>query len=197
MWEDRFQTPDYVFGTEPAAFLKTHAHHLTAGQTALCVADGEGRNSVYMAQLGLKVTALEFAPSAIAKARALAKARDVTVDFRDVDVLAYDYPEQYDVVAGIFIQFVNPTLRRALFKKMASALAPGGLMLLHGYTPKQLEYKTGGPPFVDNMYTDVVLRGLFPGWEVLESHEYEADISEGRGHSGQSALIDFIARRPG
>lgn len=196
MWEERFQTPDYVFGTEPAAFLKSHVGYLTPGQTALSVADGEGRNSVFMAQLGLDVTALEFAPSAIAKARTLAESREVSVAFHDVDVLAYDYPEQYDIVAGIFIQFVNPTLRRELFKKMASAVKPGGLIMLHGYTPKQIDFKTGGPPFVDNMYTEVILRGLFPAWQVLECREYEANISEGRGHSGKSALIDFIARKP-
>ncbi len=196
MWEERFQTSEYVFGTEPVAFLKAHAHHLKAGQTALSVAEGEGRNAVYMAQLGLEVTTLEFAPSAIAKAQALAKARNVTLDTREVDVLAYDFPETYEVVTGLFIQFMGPEPRRALFKNMAKALKPGGLMMLHGFTPQQLEFSSGGPPFAENMYTDVGLRGLFPGWEVLECREYIGELAAGEGHSGQAALIDFIARKP-
>ena len=105
MWETRFATPDYVFGTEPAQFLRAHGDLLTPGASALCVADGEGRNSVFMAQRALQVTALEYAPSALAKARRLAEERGVTVDFREVDVLAHDWPDTYDrdrqVVGGL------------------------------------------------------------------------------------------------
>lgn len=197
MWEERFKTPDYVFGTEPAQFLRDHQSCLSQGKTALSVADGEGRNSVFMAQCGMDVTALEFAPSAIAKARKLASSRGVTVDFRQTDVLAHDWPDTYDIVVGIFIQFVGPDDRRRLFDGMKRSVKPGGLIMLHGYTPRQLEYGTGGPPFAENMYTDVVLRGLFPGWEVLELRAYDREVQEGRGHSGMSALIDFIARKPG
>jgi cyclopropane fatty-acyl-phospholipid synthase-like methyltransferase len=196
MWEERFQTPDYVFGTEPAAFLQDQAGLLTPkGATALCVADGEGRNSVFMAEQGLKVTALEYAPSAIAKARKLAKAKGVTVDFKEVDVLAHDWPETYDIVAGIFIQFVGPDARPALFEGMKQSVRPGGLILLHGYTPKQLEYRTGGPPCAENMYTEDMLREAFEGWDILECRAYDRHIEEGCGHKGQSALIDLVARK--
>ena len=196
MWEDRFQTPDYVFGTEPAAFLKDHAEFLVPkGATALSVADGEGRNSVFMAEQDLEVTALEYAPSAIAKARKLAKARGVTVDFRDVDVLTHDWPQSYDIVAGIFIQFAGPDARPALFDGMKRSVKPGGLILLHGYTPKQLEYGTGGPPCAENMYTEDMLRETFEEWDILECRAYERHIEEGEGHKGLSALIDLVARK--
>lgn len=197
MWEARFQTPDYVFGTAPAQFLVSHARYLAPGLTALSVADGEGRNSVFMAQKGLSVTALEYAPSAIAKAHALADANGVSVDFRQVDVLHHDWAEVYDLVAGIFIQFVGPDDRLSLIEGMKRSVRPGGLMLLHGYTPKQIEYGTGGPRAAENMYTDPMLRQMFVGWQVLECRDYEREISEGAGHSGMSALIDFIARKPG
>ncbi|WP_294623902.1 methyltransferase domain-containing protein [uncultured Roseovarius sp.] len=197
MWEDRFQTPDYVFGTEPAAFLQDHADLLgPKGATALSVADGEGRNSVFMAEKGLDVTALEYAPSAIAKARKLAKARQVTVDFREVDVLSHNWPETYDLVAGIFIQFVGPDARPILFGGMKQSVKPGGLILLHGYTPKQLEYGTGGPPCAENMYTEDMLHEAFEDWDILECRAYERHIEEGEGHKGQSALIDLVARKP-
>ncbi len=196
MWEERFNTPEYVFGKKPARFLTDHMSMLHPGETALCVADGEGRNSVFLAKQGLSVTALEYAPSAIAKARDLAKATGVAVEFREADVLHYDWPEQYDAVIGIFIQFVGPREREDLFDGMKHSVKPGGLMLLHGYTPQQIAYGTGGPPHVENMYTPNLLATDFDGWDILENHAYERDVQEGRGHSGRSALIDFAARKP-
>ncbi|WP_319824154.1 class I SAM-dependent methyltransferase [Thalassovita sp.] len=196
MWEERFATQDYVFGKEPARFLVEHASYLTPGMTALSVADGEGRNSVYLAERGLTVTALEFAPSAIRKARLLAAERGVSVDFQNVDVLRHVWPDQFGLVAGIFIQFVGPQQRAELFKGMMASVQPGGLLMLHGYTPEQLKHGTGGPPFAENMYTEALLKEAFSGWDILECRAYEREVQEGRGHVGMSALIDFVARKP-
>ena len=196
MWEDRFKAEGYLFGTAPAQFLKTHEALLTAGQSALSVADGEGRNAVFLAEKGLSVTALEYAPSAIAKAEKLAKARGVEVAFHEADVLTAPFTGTYDMVLGIFIQFMGPSARAALFDKMKQAVAPQGLMLLHGYTPAQLVYKTGGPPQAENMYTEALLQEAFAGWDILTCRAYEAEIREGTAHAGRSALIDFIARKP-
>lgn len=196
MWEERFATPDYVFGTDPALFLIDHAGRFTPGTTVLSVADGEGRNSVHLAGRGCDVTALEYAPSAVDKARKLAAAQQVSVDFRLADVLAHDWDERFDIVLGIFIQFVGPDDRARLFDGMARATRPGGLIMLHGYTPKQRDYKTGGPAAIENLYTPEMLAAAFEGWEILVNHPHERIIEEGRGHSGRSALIDFIARRP-
>jgi cyclopropane fatty-acyl-phospholipid synthase-like methyltransferase len=196
MWEERYSTPDYLFGREPARFLVEHADLLRPGQTALAVADGEGRNSVFMARKGLKVTALEYAPSALRKARALADEAGVSVEFREVDVLEHDWAETFDLVVGIFIQFVGPEARPALFEGMKQSVKPGGLILLHGYTPRQVDYGTGGPPYPENMYTEAQLRADFAGWEILECRAYEREIREGTGHAGWSALIDFVARKP-
>ncbi len=196
MWEERFATTDYVFGKAPAQFLVEHKALLTPGQSVLSVADGEGRNSVYMAAQGMAVTALEFSPSAIAKAESLAAETGVSVDFRNVDVLAHDWPDQYDMVVGIFIQFVGPADRTRMFEGMKRAVRPGGQIVLHGYTPEQLKHGTGGPPFAENMYTPAQLTDDFAGWEILENRAYERDVQEGRGHVGLSALIDFVARKP-
>ena len=197
MWEQRFDTPDYVFGKAPAAFLSAHEHLLSPGDTALCVADGEGRNSVHLAKRGVAVTALEYAPSAILKARKLADEAGVEVDFREVDVLSHDWAAQFDAVLGIFIQFVGPEDRAALFEGMKRSTRPGGLLLLHGYTPEQVAYGTGGPPWPENMYTTTQLAQDFDGWDIIENNAYERVIEEGSGHSGRSALIDFVARKPG
>lgn len=198
MWEERYSgTNDYLFGTAPAQFLRDHLDHLVAGQTALAVADGEGRNSVFMAERGLEVTALEFAPTAIARAEMLADERAVDVTFQQCDILRDPWPEaQFDIVAGIFIQFVGPEERALQLERMKEATKPGGIVMLHGYTPKQLEHGTGGPPFVENLYTPERLRAAFAGWDILTLNDYEREVQEGRGHSGMSALIDLIARKP-
>ncbi len=197
MWEDRFATPDYVFGTEPASFLRRHVDWLAPGASVLSVAEGEGRNAVFLAERGLRVRGLEHAPSAIAKAHRLAAARGVSIDMVQADVLTHDWSaEAHDIVLGIFIQFAPPADRARLFAGMARAVRPGGLILLHGYRPEQVVLGTGGPRDPAHMYTDAVLREAFAGWDVLLSDGYDAMLSEGTGHVGRSALIDFIARRP-
>jgi len=100
-------------------------------------------------------------------------------------------------VVAVFIQFSNPEERQRIFAGLAQALKPGGRLLLHGYTPKQLEYRTGGPSAVENLYTPELLRQAFAGLEIEELREYEAELNEGLAHRGRSALIDLVARKPG
>lgn len=198
MWNERYQGEDYLFGTEPADFLHRAAPWLKAGERVLCIADGEGRNSVWLAGRGLSVTAFDPAPNALAKAERLAAMRGVKVDFNLSDIDGWDWRARaYDVIAGIFIQFAGPDDRAALFARIDRALKPGGLLLLHGYAPRQVAYGTGGPPDRANMYTLDLLRQAFAGYQVLRAEDFDADIREGKGHSGRSALIDFIARKPG
>ncbi|MEZ5778106.1 MAG: class I SAM-dependent methyltransferase [Paracoccaceae bacterium] len=198
MWNERYAGQDYLFGTAPANFLHRAEPWLKPEQTALSVADGEGRNSVWLAEQGLRVTAMDSAPNAVAKARRLAEERGVNVDFHVAGIEGWDWDgTAYDVVVGIFIQFVGPEGRARLFDGMKRALKPGGTLLLHGYAPRQVEYGTGGPPDAANMYTLDLLRADFAGYAVLRAEDFDAEVDEGRGHSGRSALIDFIARKPG
>ena len=196
MWDERYDRDEYVFGTEPAAFLQTHVELLQSGLSALVIADGEGRNSVYLAEQGVGVTAMDASPIGLAKAAKLAEQRDVQVDFHQGDLLAWPWQDaQYDLVVGIFIQFMGPDDRSRVFAGMQQALAPGGRILLHGYTPKQLEFGTGGPPIAENMYTEDLLRDAFGDLQIERLEAYEAVIEEGIGHVGQSALIDLIASK--
>jgi SAM-dependent methyltransferase len=202
-WNARYRDAgdDYLFGIEPNRFLARRAHLFQDWHTALSVADGEGRNSVWMAEQGLNVTAVEISPIAVAKARRLAAGRGVEVKFVVADLLALDWPpaaleNEFDWVVGIFIQFANSDERLRQFAAMERATRSGGRILLHGYTPRQLEYRTGGPPFVENLYTPEILRAGFPDWKVEELVEYEDDIGEGSGHRGRSALIGMVARKP-
>lgn len=195
-WNERFAGEEYRFGTDPAAFLAREAGRLAAGSRVLCVADGEGRNSVHLARMGHEVTAFDAAEAGIAKARRLAKREGVSVDFNLATVEEWDWSGNYDAVVAIFIQFAGPDMRAEIFDGIARALRSGGLLLLHGYAPRQVEYRTGGPGVVENLYTLEMLREAFDGWEVLVARDYDAEISEGSGHVGRSALIDFVARKP-
>jgi SAM-dependent methyltransferase len=194
-WNQRFSAPGYLFGTQPNRFLASKKALLKKGQSALCVADGDGRNSVWLAQLGLEVAAFDISPVGVEKARRLAAERGVRVRYEVAGVYDWAWPlAAFDVVAAIFVQFADPAMRSFMFERMLRALKPGGLLLLEGYTPKQLEYRTGGPPQVENLYTAPMLREAFRDLEVLELREYEDQLEEGERHTGRSALIDLVAR---
>ncbi|HKO90078.1 MAG TPA: class I SAM-dependent methyltransferase [Polyangiaceae bacterium] len=197
-WNRRFATESYIFGVQPAAFLVDNAHYLPPGSRVLAPADGEGRNSVFLAELGHRVVATDIAPEGIAKAQKLAASRGVNVDFRHLDLQGWQWPEaEFDAVVAIFLQFAPPAFRDEIFAGMKRAVRPGGVVLLHGYTPKQLEYRTGGPSAVEQLYTEELLRASFADWQLLRLQAYERELDEGAGHKGQSAIIDLVARRPG
>jgi cyclopropane fatty-acyl-phospholipid synthase-like methyltransferase len=196
MWDERYATEEYFFGTEPNAFLASQRHLLEPGMSCLAVADGEGRNGVWLAQQGLKVLSVEASAVALEKAKKLAEQRGVAIDFEQADLAHWQWGEnRFDAVAAIFIQFAPPALRVQMFEGIKRSLKPGGLLLLQGYTPRQLEYKTGGPPLAENLYTERLLREAFGEMEILHLSEHDEHISEGAGHSGMSALIDLVARK--
>lgn len=196
MWDQRYDREDYLFGTEPNAFLASCADLLQPGESALAVADGEGRNSVFLAERGLAVVAFDASSVGLAKAGGLAEAKGVTVDYRLAAIEDWGWEsERFDVVAAIFIQFAGPALRAAIFDGMKRTLKPGGLLILEGYRPKQLDYGTGGPSARENLYTRALLEEAFGDMEILRLDEHDSPIHEGAGHGGMSALIDLVARK--
>ena len=193
-WEGRFGVSEYIFGEQPNAFLKAQAHRLRAGQSALSVADGEGRNGVWLAEQGLDVLAIDFSPTALAKSRALADARGVRLSTEVTDVTTWRWPTAaFDVIVAIFIQFVTPDQRSKLFADIKRALKPGGLLLMQGYRPEQLKYRTGGPQQAEQLYTRALLEAAFGDMSELAIDEHDSAISEGTAHVGMSALIDLVA----
>ena len=196
-WQTRYATPEYAFGKSPNYFLESCKRLLPRSGRALAVADGEGRNGVWLAEQGLDVVSIDFSPTAQRKAKALAAERDVKVAFELVDVHNWNYPSAaFDVVAEIFTQFSNPADRARKWAGMLKALKPGGLLIIQGYTPKQLEYGTGGPKEIENLYTRAMLEQEFGGLRELSLVEEERDIHEGTSHGGISAVINLTARKP-
>ena len=197
-WDDRYDRSDYLFGTRPAGFVEQQAHRIPDGARVLAVADGEGRNSVWLAKRGLDVTAMDNSQVGLGKARALAASEGVSVDFQLADILSYGWTaDSYDVVLGVYFQFLSPDDRPAVFHGMNAALRPGGLLMIHGFAPRQVDYGTGGPGKIENMYTLDLLHDAFPEYEVLHEADYDAHVDSGEGHNGTAALIDFVARKLG
>jgi len=195
-WNRRFAEAGYLFGTAPNEWLREHAAVWKAGDRVLCVADGEGRNSVWLAGRGLVVDAFDIAEVGVAKARRLAAEQGVSVNFTVADCDGYPWQTAaFDGVAAIFVQFADPDLRERLFARIVQSLKPGGTLVLQGYTPRQLEFRTGGPPLASHLYTEAMLRNVFADLDILTLREYDADVAEGSGHSGRSALIGLVARR--
>jgi SAM-dependent methyltransferase len=193
-WEGRFGVPDYIFGKEPNYFLKSCKPLLPSAGKALAIADGEGRNGVWLAEQGLDVVSIDFSPAAQQKAMALAKERGVRIAFEQTDVHAWRYPDAtFNVVADIFTQFSSPAERSQKWSGVRKTLKPGGLLILQGYTPKQLQYGTGGPKRIEQLYTRAMLEEAFRGFRDMTIVEEEVEMHEGSAHAGMSAVINFTA----
>lgn len=195
-WNNRFADDAYIFGTKPNAFLAANTELLVAGQKALAIADGEGRNGVFLAEQGLEVHSVDFSANALAKAQKLASERGVKIETEQIDIYDHDFDAAaYDLVAAIFIQFSPPEKRQLVFDKIKQALKPGGVLILQGYRPEQVALGTGGPPHVANMYTEEILRDAFQDMDIDYLESYDQEVDEGPGHRGMSALIAMIARK--
>jgi SAM-dependent methyltransferase len=195
-WESRYGRPEFIFGKEPNYFLESCKPLLPKSGKALAIADGEGRNGVWLAEQGLDVVSLDFSESAQVKAATLAKERGVDLALMRADVQAWDYPSStFDVVIDIFTQFSSPAGRAEKWRGVFRTLKPNGLVIVQGYTPKQLEYGTGGPKNVENLYTRELLQEAFSAFYEITITEEERDMHEGTAHSGMSAVIGLTARK--
>lgn len=194
-WNQRFTTAQYIFGEAPNDYLRCQADHLRAGN-ALAVADGEGRNGVWLAEQGLQVDAFDFSDVAIQKARHLAERRKQSVQWHCSDWQSFAWrPAHYDNVVGIFFQFAGPTERTSLFAKMDESLKSGGTLVIQGYTAAQLKFNTGGPGKLDHLYNEQMIRDAFVNYDIIDLQTYEAPIAEGTAHHGMSGLLGLTARK--
>ena len=196
-WNERFDKKEFIFGKEPNEYLVEQAsRYLKPNSSVLCIADGEGRNGVWLAKQGMRVTGFDVSDIALAKANQFATDSEVNIQYSLCDTDSFDWQANlYDAVIGIFIQFADPEMRTRIFKQIHQTLKPGGLFILQGYTPKQLEYKTGGPSLIEHLYTEEMIRELSQGYEILDLQCYEKELSEGARHAGMSALLGMVAKK--
>ena len=196
MWNDRYATTEFVYGTEPNDFLRENAErYLPQGGAVLCLAEGEGRNGVYLAGLGYRVTGVDGSSVGLEKARRLAGERGVEIETVVSDLADFDLGEaRWDGIVSIWCH-TPPELRQKLHRAVVKALAPGGVLLLESYTPKQLEYRTGGPPNAEWMMTAEGLKRELSGLEFVSAEEKIREVHEGKFHGGTSAVVQVVARR--
>lgn len=193
-WDERYSNKEYIYGTEPNDFLKDHIAELPMGHV-LSVAEGEGRNAVFLAEKGYRVTAVDSSRVGLDKAEKLAKSRNVTIETVCADLAQYQLEENsYDAIVSIFCH-MPPDARKALYQQLSSALKPGGVLLLEAYTPAQVGRGTGGPPEVPFTVSLEEMRGYLSDFDIVHGEELERHVVEGTFHTGEGAVVQIIAKR--
>lgn len=190
-WDARYRSPTYVFGTEPNAYLVQQVQHIPAPAKALCLADGEGRNGVWLASQGYTVTSIDISTTAAEKAAQLASQKGVTLAFVVADLATYDFGNaQYDLITSIFLHLPRH-LRKTLHQQCFKALAPGGIFVWESFTSQQLEKNTGGPKEANLLFTlDDVLQD-FPDGVIVHAYEGLGQLDEGASHRGEAFISQF------
>ncbi len=192
-WNNRFAAPHFVYGETPNAFVAEMAAQIPAGPV-LCLAEGEGRNAVYLATLGQQVTAVDQSEAGLAKARRLAAARGVEIETVLADL--ENFTIEPGVWSGIVATFAHlpPAIRHQVHAQAVRGLRPGGVFVLEAYTPAQLAFDTGGPKSLELLMTLAGLRDELAGLEFFVGREIEREVIEGYGHTGRGAVVQILAR---
>ena len=194
MWDERYSTEVYAYGTTPNEFLVENVNHIPKGKV-LSLAEGEGRNAVFLAKQGYDVTAVDGSVVGLNKARKLAQENDVVVEFIHADLADYDLGEnKWDGIVAIFCP-IPSSLRKELYKKVIAGLKQNGVFLLEAYTPEQLKHGTGGGTSVDVLQTEDSLRSELAGLKFKHLAELERDVREGVYHTGIGAVVQAIATK--
>lgn len=193
-WDERYSAETYLYGTEPNEFLVDQVVDLSPGR-ALCLADGEGRNSAFLAGLGFEVTSVDASSRGSEKTRALAGEHGVDVETVTADLADFDLGSgRWDLIVSIFAH-LPPETRADLHRRLPRSLRPGGTLILEAYRPEQAQRDTGGPPDPDKLYDLADLEREIVGLDVVVAREIERDVIEGFGHTGSGAVVQLVARR--
>jgi SAM-dependent methyltransferase len=195
MWDERYTAEEYAYGTKPNDFLTAHAAQIPPGRV-LCLAEGQGRNAIWLAQQGYAVTAVDLSAVGLAKAQQLAAERGVSITTIQADLAEFKIePQTWDGIVSIFGHLPRP-VRQRLYQQAARGLRPGGVFLLEAYTPKQLEYGTGGPASLEMLLSLADVQSELPGLDWVIAREIEREIHEGQYHNGHSAVVQVLGQAP-
>lgn len=195
LWDERYSTEDYAYGTQPNDFLAEQFACIPAGGRVLCLADGEGRNGVFLAQQGYEVTSVDLSRVGLEKANRLADDRGVHLHTVHADLAQYSLgSNQWDGIVSIFCHLPGP-VRHTVYSQIPGSLNAGGVFLLEAYTPAQLAYGTGGPKDAEMLLTVGKLQAELPALHFSLLREVERDIVEGSLHTGLASVVQAIARR--
>lgn len=194
-WDERYALEGWAFGTEPNDFLKEEARRIPPGRV-LCVGEGEGRNAVFLAEEGFEVVGVDRSQVGLDKAQGLAQARGVSIETVLSSIEEFDLVEgEWQGIVSVFFH-LPPELRRRIHHSVVKGLSPGGVLILEAYTPKQLEFGTGGPPDIKKLPSLEELEEELEGLELLVARETEREVHEGRMHTGKGSVVQLVGRRP-
>lgn len=195
MWDERYASDEYAFGTEPNDFLRAEAGRIARGKV-LCMADGEGRNGVYLAGLGHAVLSVDLSSVGLQKAEKLAAERGVQIETRVADLSEWPIEAGYwDGIVSVFCHMPS-ALRAQLHQRVVAGLKPGGVFILEAYTPDQLAHDTGGPSSIDLLMSSAALAVELADLDLVHSVELERDVVEGSFHTGRAAVVQVVGIKP-
>ncbi len=194
-WNERYAEPGFAYGTEPNEYLKSRQEWFEPGMKALVVGDGEGRNGVWLASLGVDVTTVDYSQSGVKKAQQLAEDRGVKINAICADLHEWDWPQnEFDIVAAVYLHFPSD-VRGRMHEKMLQALKPGGVLVMEAFNQSQLEYNSGGPPVLDMLFSAEALRQDFAQASIIELEEKIVLLDEGPYHSGEGAVVRLFLKK--
>lgn len=195
-WDVRYDADNFRYGTEPNDFLRAEVGRLPADSRVLCLAEGEGRNAVFLAGAGHRPLGVDTSEVGLQKAEGLARERGVSIETLVADLATLQIrADHWDAVVSIWCHLPGPA-RRDLHRRVVAGLRPGGVLILEAYTPAQLQRGTGGPPDPDRFMTLAGLRHELEGLEFLVGREVVRDVHEGDLHHGSSDVVQVVARHP-
>jgi cyclopropane fatty-acyl-phospholipid synthase-like methyltransferase len=195
MWNKRYDCKDFVYGTDPNHFLAENAHYLSG--PVLSLAEGEGRNAVYLASLGLDVLGVDMSDVGLKKAITLAASKGLTIQTEIADLSTYTPPENYFGSAISIYAHLPKSIRERLYPLVEKSLKPGGIIMFEAFSKSQIERNTGGPKNIDMLVSIKELAKAFPNCEPILLKKTEREVHEGRFHNGLASVIQFIARKKG
>lgn len=194
MWDEKYNVEHYIYGTTPNSFLSDNAKLIPAGNV-LCLADGEGRNSVFLAKQGYTVTAVDSSRVGLAKAKRLAEKNGVEIEFIHADLADFDLGEnKWNGIVSIFCHLPT-SIRKVVYPQILPSLKPNGVLLLEAYTAAQIGRGTGGPPTADFMLSAKILRQELHALTFSHLVELEREIIEGTHHSGIGEVVQAIGTK--
>lgn len=194
-WNERYNTKENIYGDIPNDFLVFASSQIPPQAKILCLAEGEGRNALYLAKQGHDVSAVDFSEVGINKLKAQAKLQKINIHAEVADLNEYDIGQnKWDVIVAIF-SHLPPLLREKVHHNAALGLKDNGLFIMEAYHPLQLNFKTGGPQKIEMLYSADILKADFKNLKIVLAKELEREINEGQGHAGPSYVVQFIAKK--
>lgn len=198
-WNERFSAEEFAYGEEPNLYLKEQLEKLPNGKI-LFAAEGEGRNAVFAARLGWKVSALDISVEGKKKAQRLAEKNKVTLDYRvgELETLHFQ-PEEFDAIGLIYAHF-PAEIKSFYHKTLDKYLHKGGIVIFEAFSKKHLEYvtkneKVGGPRDLQSLFSIDEIKSDFANYEIIELAEKEIELNEGQFHNGTGSVIRFVGRK--